>query len=133
MTTKAIKTQLPFVKGTTFKADTKKGVKATLIIINTWGLPIVRNVWLKRVEVKNKDSYCTWRNAEQAVSAWYTIKGKRKTTGTKFTGGVTIALGWQDIEGAFNNTPNSEFLSFENGKLEELSALAKDVLISSLG
>lgn len=78
--------------------------KATMLLVNTMGWPVVRHVTVQRSVV----------DGEQLVLQ-YVIKGKRKPVATRFSKGVSkLALyaGWHNV------TEPNEFTIFEDGLLE---------------
>lgn len=99
-------------------------VKATLLIENSFGLPVVRHVWLHKYG-KSEKGY------NEKVVAFYTIKGKKQLKGTKFDK-VVIGQGWQEIEGAINTTKGSaDFVSCDNVKFEALKAKVQGVIVEA--
>lgn len=49
-------------------------IKATLLLENTFGLPIARNIWLHAYELRQRE-YSAFEND---LVVYYTEKGKRK-------------------------------------------------------
>jgi hypothetical protein len=96
--------------------------QATMVLINSLGFPIARLINLKKVKIEQK----LYSN-KKIISVWYTKKGKRKATGTKFTeNDVAIAKGWQNVSGSFAD--GGEFTTFESGQFEAMLNQLKDVM-----
>jgi hypothetical protein len=97
--------------------------KATILLENAFGFPIVRHVWLTSYEVEKK-------GFKTKLMARFTFKGKRKPTGYKYENAV-ICEGWQDFKGAFNTSENGDFLAFDYSKFEEIKKQAKNIIAST--
>ena len=98
-------------------------IKATILIENSWGMPIVRHIWLYSYEMR-KEKY----DYKESLVAFFTYKGKRKQIGLKFEQAV-IAKGWQEIKGAMNNTDNVEFECFDDTHFDTLEKQLVNIII----
>ena len=101
---------------TNIEEKTFPALKATLLLENDWGLPIVRHVKLTHVGTRKKIS----GYGNQLVCK-YVIKGERKRRGTRFDK-VIVFEGWVDVEGAFNSTKGkgTDSISFDSANFDFL-------------
>jgi hypothetical protein len=114
------------------KKTYEKKVKATMLLVNIFGLTISRFIWLSSVEVAKKDSWNTWKTAPLALKIFYTEKGKRKNKGVKIEN-VSIALGWQDEMFTDSLPENATTILFEKNKtFEEGTNQLKNILITTI-
>ena len=78
--------------------------KATLVILNSLGIQVNRHVYLNSFKVEKNPSNLY----QDRLTAYYILKGKRTTIGTRFNvRDITIALGWQGVEGNNNDVLTS--------------------------
>jgi hypothetical protein len=111
------------VTTTTTTTTLDKKIKATILLENTWGMNIVRHVWL-RVYGTKKSGF------KSEIYAHYTYKGKRKTVGFSFEKAV-IAKGWQNIETPVDISKNTEFVIFDEETFELLKAKLENIIIET--
>ena len=99
--------------------------KATLILINTMGFPIMRHVRVVKAETRaNQDD-------RQTLVLLYVEKGKRQRTGTHFAENpVAIARGWQPVQGAFNAAVEGAWTTFEPTAFQAMLHQLTDILYS---
>ena len=96
-------------------------IRATLVLINSWGVPIVRPIWLHKFQ-ENKEGW-----SKKSLSVWYTIKGERKKRGHKMEQ-ATLCEGWQDIKGGFNNEA-TEFTCFNDDAFNFMANQMEKVIV----
>lgn len=97
----------------------KLNEKYTLIIENTMGMMVHRYVRINEATevLKDTNSY----NKDKCLRLIYTLKGKRKKTGTKFTDTkIAIISGWQEIKGTINNNDFKELVSFAENNFDNV-------------
>lgn len=98
----------------------KLNEKYTLVIENSLGMMVSHQVRINQAEeVKNpKYSY----GDSKALKLIYTLKGKRKRSGTLFTENkIAIVQGWQEVTGVINgNDKNFEMISFAEGAFDKV-------------
>ena len=99
-------------------------IKATILLVNGLGMPILRHVWLTGYGTEKS----AWGGKDKVI-AYFTYKGKRKRTGLKFDKAI-IGEGWQDIKGCFN-TSDGEFTCFEDSQFKTLAEKVEKVIIST--
>jgi len=94
--------------------------KATMVLINSMGMPIARQVNIKKI----------FQDGKKLV-VHYVVKGKRTVLGSAFSDDLAIGKGWQDIKGAMNTTPQGgEWLSCDREFFKTLTAQLSDVVVS---
>jgi len=96
----------------------KLNEKYTLIIENTVGMMVHRHVRINKAEEVLKDSY--GYNKDKCLQLIYTLKGKRKKTGTKFKDNkIAIVEGWQEIKETINSENFRKMLSFGENNFDK--------------
>lgn len=100
-----------------------KSEKATMVLINTMGFPIVRQIKVTKSVIDDQRKYGNLTGLEYgdiSLVIHYVEKGKRKPYGTRFrkSAGAQIAIycGWHEV-----TTPN-EFTCFSNSAYDSLKA-----------
>lgn len=90
--------------------------KATMVLVNTLGWPVVRHVHVQRSVVEDKRT----SGGDVSLVLQHVPKGKRKPVATKFSksSGSQIAVyaGWHEVK------EPSEFTIFEDGLLETMTS-----------
>lgn len=118
------KPQYQFKTGEIFAP--KEKVQATMIRTGG-GLPIINHIWLVSASVKVLSSNYT------GIVVKYIEKGKLNIRHYGFED-ISIALGWQDVRGAFNDPKNNGqiFTSCEDGSLEGMTGQLDNLLFTTL-
>jgi len=78
--------------------------KATIVLINTIGMPVARQV---PIQYTNK-------GANGGVAIQYVPKGKRNPIATNFTNRLAVLPGWVNVAGVMGEINTGEWLSFDN-------------------
>jgi hypothetical protein len=109
------------------EAEDQGGIKATLVVQNQFGFIVQRHVRLIRYGLSKAASMDYGYNR---LSVQYVAKGKRKPVGYKFRR-VTIAKGWQDVPGCFNNPApgQTEFAGFDKSEYERLAGKLENIVV----
>lgn len=103
-------------------------VRATILLENTWGLPISRHISISKIKIeKRTGGVGNW------VACWYTIRGERQRRAIRF-GKCVIGKGWQDISGTFNSDPCSVngFLVGDDEQFESLASQLTGVFVRNM-
>jgi hypothetical protein len=90
------------------------GQKATLLLINTFGMPVVRHLTIKNIEIVSKTPTSFY--SDKQLQLTYVFKGKRKAFKTRYVGDTALYLGWHEVK-----TP-STVVCFESGLIDKLKS-----------
>lgn len=113
---------------TNIDIKTLEGQKATLMLVNTMGFPIVRHITITKADIVAATRYQNHMTDKKCLELKYVEKGKRKLVGTRYTeADLAVALGWQNVE-----VP-SDFVIFEESLLANMMAQVKDIIYSQQG
>jgi hypothetical protein len=101
--------------------------KATILLINSFGMPIARQVWLYKCEMEqNPNNFYS-----KKMIVHYTEKGKRKIVGFKLQEAV-VARGWQDVKGCINTEKSGEYISFQKNLINVLKTQLTDIILECI-
>lgn len=92
------------------KNDINHEGRATIVLINTIGMPVARQVTIQFV---NKDM-------KSGVSIQYVPKGKRKPVATCFTNRLAVLPGWINVADVMGESNGGEWLSFDDEAFEKI-------------
>ena len=105
-----------------------EGQRATLMLVNTMGFPVCRQITIKKVEIVSAKRYQGHMTDKRCLQLQYVEKGKRNPHSTRYVEvDLAIATGWQEIQ-----LP-SEFVGFEEGLLAVMTSQAKDIVYTQQG
>jgi len=94
--------------------------KATMVLINSMGMPLAHQVNIKKIFQDGKE-----------LVVHYTAKGKRTVVGAAFSKSLVIGKGWQDIKGAMNTSPQGgKWVGYDREFFKTLGAQLSDVVVS---
>ncbi|PSB28858.1 hypothetical protein [Stenomitos frigidus] len=90
--------------------------KATLILLNTMGLPIVRHIRVLKAQLHSNEYQC------QTLRLIYIERMYRKRIDVHFTDNeVAIAHGWQTVQGAFNTFEQTVEAAAQQGEVQAVA------------
>lgn len=90
------------------------GQKATLLLLNTFGMPVVRHLTIKNIEIVSKTSISFY--SDKLLQLTYVLKGKRKAFKTRYESNAALYLGWHEVK------PPSTVVCFESGLIDGLKS-----------
>ena len=94
--------------------------KYTMVLENNLGIIVSRQIRINKIE-ESKGEY----QQEKSLTIYYTVKGKRKMIGRKFTdNSLFIIDGWEDIQ----ETNDAEMVCFDREKFSSILNRYKPVL-----
>lgn len=100
-----------------------KGKKATMLIMNSIGLIVVRHVTLSDIQLKKPYQSAYYYN----LAVYFTEKGKRKVTGFQYDQ-IAIFEGWQNVD-----TQKSDvtiIAEFNDNKFDAMKSKFQNLIIN---